>query len=174
MIDTQKIRKERWTSSGMIHKLCDEVDQLRKTPQPPTRVGKVIDEQKGEIARLKKEKCLLEGIVGFCAGYREIAEKEIAELKDRLEVARNSIINQEKEITELKAELMVARNNLLKEGMRVNELKVELNAINGACTHLIPRQKLTEAIEKIIKSSRSCNHQIEDNLCQALREYGTK
>ena len=182
MLSTKQIREDQTEARERIHiqsnrafktediiqGLCDEIDQLRKSPQPPTHVGRIIDKQQKEIAELRIDVVNAKISAKYNFDLRKEQEKEIARLKaelggdegiykkafqDQTTISldrRDVICKQEKEITELKEKFKqvasVAQtasfhaDRFRLQEKEIAELKAQINTLRS-CRWVIPYAK---------------------------------
>lgn len=156
MLDTEKIREMISECSmltyptGVVLEFCDEVDRLREENADQ---ASLLDEQ---------NEC-------------------ISDLMETLDDHQERIDAQEEEIAELEKEIMQLRKekSLLEGIVRFHSIssnersEAELESLKGACTNLIPRQKLTEVIKDVLEREYYRSY-ATDCLKKVLREYGAE
>lgn len=164
-----------------------EVERLQKSPQPPIRVGKIIDEQEKEIAELKVELETTYKVIRSSDEVRAQQARKIFELKGkadkwRLCVSYNRELSDRntklgREIVELKRKLLNTCNHtnrvIDEQEKEIAGLKTELRRWRFSADHLKARQKLIEVIEKVLDRQHYRSWEVVQ-LEEALEKYGMK
>lgn len=130
MVDTKKIREENRFDpldfpKFTIYDLCDEVDRFQELLET---LGKSLENYEKENQRLRR-------ISGDVKKRNQNQFRKLMQLED--------------EIQQLRKLLQLPTN----VGRIIDEQEKEIATLKGACTHLVPRQKLTEAIKDFLASS---------------------